>query len=227
MKGLPESLHSSPLEIKRGVRRTFEDISEHFSRTRLAPWTEVRGYVDRLGGGETAVDLGCGNARHAALLTRKYGRVLALDFARNLLLESANVGGDHARLKLVQADITALPIRSRSADTILHVAALHHLPTKEERIKSLKEVKRILKPGGEALISVWSVTDRRFQDPGAMRTLIGNDYDIMIPWKSNIGNNELKGERYYHIFTEEDFREHLGEAGIPADKVYSGHDNWY
>jgi len=55
----------------------------------------------------------------------------------------------------VCADAVFLPIRSGKFAKILSVATLHHLPTRENRLAFLREVKRVLKPNGRALITCW------------------------------------------------------------------------
>jgi SAM-dependent methyltransferase len=53
------------------------------------------------------------------------------------------------------ADAVFLPIQANKFAKILSVATLHHLPTKKDRLTFLHEIKRVLKPGGTALITCW------------------------------------------------------------------------
>ena len=48
---------------------------------------------------------------------------------------------------------TMMPIKDNSFDIVTALAVFHHLPTKSDRIKFLKEIKRVLKPHGQAMIT--------------------------------------------------------------------------
>ena len=45
---------------------------------------------------------------------------------------------------------------SSTFDVAISIAVIHHLSTKERRINAVKEIVRIVKPGGLVLISVWA-----------------------------------------------------------------------
>lgn len=90
------------------VRETFDYIAGHFSKTRAHAWPEVeaflevveeRGECDARGGraghggrdgrdGDLALDLGCGNGRHAELLAAHAAHVVGVDVSRGLLAEA-------------------------------------------------------------------------------------------------------------------------------------------
>jgi SAM-dependent methyltransferase len=59
---------------------------------------------------------------------------------------------------------------------------------KEERLKALIELRRVLKPGAEAFITVWN----KWQPAFWFKTK-----DVKIPWKEK--NTTLF--RYYHLFS--------------------------
>lgn len=47
-------------------------------------------------------------------------------------------------------------VRENYFDYAISIAVLHHLSTQERRTKALLEIKRCLKPGGRALVTVWA-----------------------------------------------------------------------
>lgn len=89
------------------------------------------------------VDLACGTGRYA-LLARSRGarQVLGLDNSRAMLLAGA--------LRAVQASAEAIPLRDGWADGLICGLALGHLPVLEP---VLREIARVLRPGGWAVIS--------------------------------------------------------------------------
>ncbi len=54
------------------------------------------------------------------------------------------------------ADGMQLPYASQRFDAVLSIAVLHHITTPARRIHMLKELLRILRPAGKALVTVWA-----------------------------------------------------------------------
>ena len=52
------------------------------------------------------------------------------------------------------ADCTNLPFNDNSFEYIICIAVIHHLSTYKRKLKALKEIQRLLKSDGKALISV-------------------------------------------------------------------------
>ena len=57
-------------------------------------------------------------------------------------------------------DCLQLPFRSKSVDYCLCIAVIHHLSTAERRFSAVKEIARVLRPQGKALIYVWAKNQR-------------------------------------------------------------------
>ena len=57
---------------------------------------------------------------------------------------------------MVQGDIRNLPFADGSFDYAIAVASYHHIREKSERLSALKELLRVLTPGGEAFITLWN-----------------------------------------------------------------------
>ena len=50
----------------------------------------------------------------------------------------------------------SIPLRDGVADACISIAVIHHLSTKERRIQAVREIFRILKPSGSALLYAWA-----------------------------------------------------------------------
>jgi len=188
-----------------GVRRTYERIGDHFSKTREYAWPEVESFVDDAGSVETALDVGCGNGRHTELLADAADRVVGLDASRALLREARErVGTDAA---LVQGDASRLPLGDGTVDLAVYVATLHHLPTAVDRQASLDELARVLSPEGRALVSVWSTAHDRFDAPADAET----GFDTTVDWTLPGGETV---PRFYHIYAPAEFRRELDGSGL-------------
>ncbi|MFC6865361.1 class I SAM-dependent methyltransferase [Halomicroarcula sp. GCM10025817] len=190
---------------RHGVRETYEVIGEHFSKTREYAWPEVEAFVGTGRDVDTALDLGCGNGRHAALLADVASRVVGVDASRALLSAAhERVGGDVA---LVQGDASRLPLVADSVDLAVYVATLHHLPTADDRAASLDELARVLAPDGQALVSVWSTAHDRFDADAEAAT----GFDTTVDWTLPGGDTV---PRFYHIYAPAEFRAALDARAL-------------
>ncbi len=108
-------------------------------------------------------------------------------------------------VSLSVADACYLPYPDETFNWAISVAIYHHIKGKEERLKSLQELRRILKPGGEAFITVWNRWQPRFWFRGK---------EIAVPWRT-------KGKtlyRYYYLFSYPELEKLVKKAGFEVLK---------
>lgn len=214
---------------KAEVRATYERIAEPFAASREEPWPEVLSFATSLPEAARIADVGCGNGRHARALAASGHAVVAADFARNLLLigrrgSRGRLWGQH--ISWIQAEATTLPLRSGSMDAALCVAVLHHLPSVDERIVALRELRRILRSGGRAFVSVWAFDQPRFRKAVEARQHLPPDVrgDVEIPWTMPDG---VVIPRYYHLFQEGELEELIIESGLHGERFFRGPGNLF
>ena len=94
-------------------------------------------------GDESVLDSGCGNGGVARLLRERVGEVTAVD------VEPSPDWHDEHGLRFVVADAEALPFADGAFDVVHSKDSLHHMQAPE---RALAEYRRVLKPGGTALI---------------------------------------------------------------------------
>ena len=68
----------------------------------------------------------------------------------------------HFTVNLSLADVAHLPFADETFDWAISVATYHHLIGTEEKQAALNELRRVLKPGGEAFITVWNRWQPKF-----------------------------------------------------------------
>jgi len=103
--------------------------------------------------GMNVLDIGCGNGAFVPSVARAIGprgKLYALDIQKDMLkqLEEKLAQPQNRNIKnveLVLASAYKLPFKSNFFDLVYMVAALQEIPDKG---KALKEMKRVLKPGG-------------------------------------------------------------------------------
>lgn len=107
------------------------------------------------------LDVGCGTGSILAELSRDGHRVMGVDSRREGL---RRIGPTLPSALLAQADATLLPLRPGSADLVLLLDVLEHVPDH----LALEEVRRVLRPGGKAIIAVPAFTKLwSYRDVGA------------------------------------------------------------
>jgi tRNA (uracil-5-)-methyltransferase TRM9 len=88
-------------------------------------------------------------------------------------------------VELTLADVRRLPYPDASFDRAIAVATYHHLVGGQHEA-ALKELRRVLKPGGEAFITVWNRGQPRFWF---------KPKEVAVPWRRKKG--ETLYRRYY------------------------------
>ncbi|UCF08203.1 MAG: class I SAM-dependent methyltransferase, partial [Thermoplasmata archaeon] len=215
-------------QLKYELIETFDEIAPHFDMTRYKPWPESRRFASTFSKDSLFLDLGCGNGRNAIHLAREGMRVVGLDFSKALLKIAKNKmewKGVSKESELIHGDIVSLPLTDETFDAVLYIATIHHLPQPTERLSSLREVKRILRSGGRALVSAWAQEQERFGEELEKPVVEGLDYgDIFLPWKMKDGR---VFQRYYHLFSRDEFEHMIVKSGLEVVRCFFSADNHY
>lgn len=130
------------------VHNVYEKISDHFSLTRHSPWPKVLDFVVSLKPGSILVDIGCGNGKYFNLNKNIF------HFGGDTCSKLNEICKEHG--EVLRFNCLSLPFCDNIADAIICIAVLHHLSNDQRRQKAIKEIYRILKTGGRALIYVWA-----------------------------------------------------------------------
>jgi tRNA (uracil-5-)-methyltransferase TRM9 len=103
-------------------------------------------------------------------------------------------------VNLTAADALSLPFPNNTFDWAISVATYHHIKGREERGKAFVELKRVLKPQGEAFLTVWN-----HGQPG----FCFKSKERQVPWRLK----EKTIYRYYHLFSYGELRKLLVKTG--------------
>jgi len=108
--------------------------------------------------GERVLDMGCGGGRHAFALYRRGAHVVALDLDAAELKDVAGMFAalapevpEGATAQAVRGSAYELPFADDSFDKIIAAEVLEHLP---EDSRAMRELARVLKPGGSIAVTV-------------------------------------------------------------------------
>lgn len=206
------------------VRAAYDRIAESYAAARTQSWPEVVDFITGLPAGGLVVDLGCGHGRHSRPLALTGHRVIGIDVSRRLLSigkRAASSSPEFKQIAWLGADTTALPFPDATFDAALCIAVLHHLASRKDRIVALSEMGRVLRPGAEAFVSVWSADDPHIEN------LLGGrpkKPDVEIPWRLPDGSAVL---RPYHLFHQGELERLIIESGLHGERFFRSAGNWF
>ena len=182
-------------------REVFDQIAESWYRVRHWPLLEkeLKELAERWRSGRL-LNVGC--AHGADFLPFSHGFELwGIDFSLAMLRQAVRFSiKSKLYVNLSNADALSLPFPDNTFDWAISVATYHHIRGEKEREKALVELSRVLRPKGEAFLTVWNHGQSRFWFKSK---------EQQVPWR-------LKEEtiyRYYHLFSYGELRKLLVKTG--------------
>ncbi len=114
-------------------------------------------------GDEVVLDAGCGRGLLLCGAARRVprGRVVGVDIWQRkdqsgnraqATWDNARAEGVEARVEVKDGDLRALPLEDGSFDVVASSLVVHNIASPDERAQALREIVRVLKPGGRLLI---------------------------------------------------------------------------
>ena len=128
--------------------------------------------------GLDVLEIGAGAAQCSRWLAAEGARPVALDLSHRQLQHALRIGGE---VPLVEADAGALPFADASFD--LACSAYGALPFVAEPVEVVREVRRVLRPGGRFVFSVTHPVRWAFPDePGPEGLSVAASYFDRTPY---------------------------------------------
>lgn len=146
-------------DLPRSGWQLVEDSAEAYERYLVPlffePWAERLLAGAGVRSGERVLDVACGTgsvARRAAHRVGPSGRVVGLDLNEGMLAVARRVSGpSRPAIEWRQGDAASLPFPDGSFDVVTCQQALQFFP---DRPRALREMRRVLAPGGRAALAV-------------------------------------------------------------------------
>ena len=207
-------------ELLEKVRNDYDLIAEDYSASRPSVWKELNIFSDLLKDNDRVLDLGCGNGRLLKLFSGKKIDYLGVDNSEKLLEIAKKL---HPEQKFLLADALNLPLSDNFFEAVFSIAVLHHMPSKELRLKFFQEARRVLKPGGILVLTVWKLNffgRKTFflllrYSLLKIFALSKLDFgDLLVPWAD-------KTKRYYLYFTKGELISLAEKSGFKIKEIGS------
>jgi ubiquinone/menaquinone biosynthesis C-methylase UbiE len=110
--------------------------------------------ISQIPAGQKILEIGCGSGSGAKLISQKFRshKIHAIDFDEKMIAIARRKISDE-KIEFAVGDATNLQFENASFDAVFDFATLHHV---ENWKKALREIHRVLRPGGEFLIEEFS-----------------------------------------------------------------------
>ncbi|XP_062513913.1 probable tRNA methyltransferase 9B isoform X2 [Corticium candelabrum] len=150
------------------VYQVYDEIASHFSHTRYKPWPRVASFLDNLPNSSIVADIGCGNGKYLGCGSLNGIYLHGSDRCRELIEIAKKRQHD-----VCLADNFVLPYRDMCFDAVISIAVIHHFASETRRLLALQELTRVIRIGGQLLIYVWALEQKR-------KTF--SQQDVFVPW---------------------------------------------
>ena len=205
-----------PIDVNNQIQSTWDTIASSFDKTRKNPWKPCTKFIQRLPKSSIVGDFACGNGRHTIEIMSHCSHVIGIDISRNFLTIIKEKIEIYDSIDLIHGTLINVPLSDECLDAILCIAAIHNIPSKKNRLLSLTEIYRVLKPNSTALISLWAKDQEKFKDARttlnnqATQQLITEAGDVFIYWNQD----NLHVPRFYHLYEKEEIINELKTVGF-------------
>lgn len=210
-------------KILKEMEAGYDLIADKFSQTRKHFWRGMEFMGDYVQDGDKVLDFGCGNGRILELFSGKKIEYTGVDVSEKLIeIAKArhSMSSDYKFQKISGSD--RLPFTDNYFNSVYSIAVFHHLPGRELRKATVKELYRVLTPGGKIIVTVWNLFQRKY-----VKNLLSN-WLSKLKGKSNLDWNDClisftdnQGQifqRFHHAFTKRELKHLFVEAGFEIKK---------
>ena len=147
------------------------------------------------------LNIGCAHGPDFLPFTQSFD-LYGIDFSTEMLKFARKYADKfNFPVSLLAADASNLPYADETFDWVISVATYHHIKGEEKKQAALSELRRVLKPGGEAFITVWNHWQPRFWL---------KPKEVAVPWRKR-GKTLY---RYYYLFSYPELEKLVKKAGF-------------
>ncbi len=210
------------------TREGYDELAGAFADSRTDLWEEQQAFGALVHDNYRVLDMGCGNGRLLKLFENLKISYTGMDNSGKLLAKAQQYAKNFPRItsQFVQGNIMKLPFEDGAFNVIMCIATLHHIPSSEYQLATLREIKRVLDPEGQLCMTNWNLSEQpryvkrrdklREEHPELFEGL--EEKDFMISWRWRLLGKTVY--RYYHSFDIEELSLLLTQAGFRIEKQF-------
>ncbi len=186
------------------VKTVYNKIANDFSRTRYKVWGGVKQFIDTIPMGSMVADIGCGNGKN--MMYRNDLSYIGMDISDEMVGICKERG-----LNAITGSILDIPIER--VDYSMSIAVIHHLETREERVRALSELLRITKHN--ILVTAWCFyqNKRKYASQDEMISFTNRDGSVY--------------HRFYHLYVDGELAQEIKDAGGEIISENIENENYY
>ncbi len=191
--------------------------------------TSVRLFLDHLPLGGTIVEVGCGLGRMSFALAPHFQRVIGIDISVEMIrrAEQRRIRSRIDNVEFLVNDGLTIPVGDGKADACISYLVLQHMPSRELVKGYIREMGRVLRPGGRGVIQLPLVPSTpRGRLLYAIRRLIDaleSGRDATYRRQSTVRSRAYRGVR----LTEGGLRSAVAAAGLDIEIFTDTQRSWY
>jgi len=199
-------------------REVWNAIAGSWTNLRVKPEREVIIFSEIINSGPI-LDVGCGNCRNLIPFLKKSFFCVGMDFSKGMIREAKKfLKKRKLSTRLVIGNLSDLPFKKGTFLSILCIRTLHHLETREIRLKALKEMKRV---GIKILMSEWKRWQLRFIWK-LIRSFFSRHFaDVYVDWNYH----GKKYKRFHHLYTKKELEDDLKKVRLKIEKMWYDNGN--
>lgn len=142
-------------DVKESVRQQFSAVAANYSTSNVhAAGVDLAQMVEvaQVTGNETLLDAGCGAGHTSLLFAPHVARVVAFDLSDEMLAQVQRLAAERnlQNIQTQKGDVENLPFEDGSFEIVTSRYSAHHWPNPQ---RALREIRRVLKPGGQFVLS--------------------------------------------------------------------------
>jgi ubiquinone/menaquinone biosynthesis C-methylase UbiE len=199
-------------------KEVWETLADSWANLHTKPEEEIIKISKNINSGPI-LDIGCGNCRNLVPFLEKNFFCVGIDFSKSMIREAKKfLDRKKINTNLVIGRLDNLPLKKGSFLSVICIRTLHHLETRELRLKALEEMKRV---SIKILMSVWKRWQLKFFFKLIKSFFEGNFADIYVDW--NYHGKIYK--RFYHLYTKKELEDDLKKVRLKIEKIWCDNGN--
>lgn len=155
----------------------------------FGPWAQVLIEAALPKQGEYVLDAACGTGIVARTVAGRVGKVIGIDLDPAMIAAAKEAD---PKIEWQIADLQELPFENDAFDLVICQQGIQFAP---DRLKAMRELHRVLKVGGRAVLGIWSELENSPGQAavfGAMGAMLGKDMSKPPPFSFAMQQDVLK-----------------------------------